>query len=61
MLCVSFFVMVMDFWLIGIFVNLWFIFSGLVGNFIEYYDWYVYLVFLLYFVKVFFLNGNLIV
>jgi len=34
------------------------IFSGSVGNLIEYYDWYVYSAFSLYFAKSFFPNGN---
>ncbi|WP_309236973.1 MFS transporter, partial [Burkholderia pseudomallei] len=34
------------------------IFSGSVGNLIEYYDWYVYSAFSLYFAKVFFPSGS---
>lgn len=36
------------------------IFSGSVGNLVEYYDWYVYTAFSLYFAKVFFPAGDLI-
>ncbi|MGU7780190.1 MFS transporter [Burkholderia sp. PU8-34] len=42
----------------GTFTRLRSIFSGSVGNLIEYYDWYVYSAFSLYFAKVFFPNGS---
>lgn len=45
----------------GTLANLRSIFSGSVGNLIEYYDWYVYSAFSLYFAKAFFPNGNLTV
>ena len=35
------------------------IFSGSVGNLVEWYDWYVYAAFSLYFAKVFFPQGDL--
>ena len=35
------------------------IFSGSVGNLVEWYDWYVYAAFSLYFAKVFFPKGDL--
>ena len=34
------------------------IFSGSVGNMVEWYDWYVYAAFSLYFAKVFFPKGD---
>lgn len=43
---------------IGTFAHLRSIFSGSVGNLIEYYDWYVYSAFSLYFAKVFFPSGS---
>ncbi|OJB41281.1 alpha-ketoglutarate transporter [Burkholderia ubonensis] len=42
----------------GTFAHLRSIFSGSVGNLIEYYDWYVYSAFSLYFAKVFFPSGS---
>ncbi|AIO68917.1 MFS transporter [Burkholderia oklahomensis] len=42
----------------GTFARLRSIFSGSVGNLIEYYDWYVYSAFSLYFAKVFFPAGS---
>ncbi|WP_296223861.1 MFS transporter [Ralstonia sp. UBA689] len=42
----------------GTFARLRSIFSGSVGNLIEYYDWYVYSAFSLYFAKVFFPSGS---